>query len=42
MNSESYYDQYWNEFVKYTKQLDSIRQENIFSVEPKFMDFIDD
>jgi sulfatase maturation enzyme AslB (radical SAM superfamily) len=40
MNSESYYDSHWNEFVKYTRQLDSIRDENLLDVEPKFKDYI--
>jgi sulfatase maturation enzyme AslB (radical SAM superfamily) len=40
MNSESYYDSHWNEFIKYTKQLDSIRNENLLDVEPKFKDYI--
>lgn len=40
MNSESYYDEYWNEFIKYTKKLDDIRQENLFNVEPMFKDYI--
>jgi hypothetical protein len=41
MNSESYYDSHWNEFIKYTKQLDSIRNENLLDVEPKFKEHID-
>ena len=40
MNSESYYDSHWNEFLKYTKQLDSIRNENLLDVEPQFKDYI--
>lgn len=40
MNSESYYDSHWNEFIKYTRQLDSIRNENLLDVEPKFKDYI--
>ena len=40
MNSESYYDSHWNEFIKYTQQLDSIRNENLLDVEPKFKDYI--
>jgi hypothetical protein len=40
MNGESYYDSHWNEFIKYTKQLDSIRNENLLDVEPKFKDYI--
>jgi hypothetical protein len=42
MNSESYYDDYWNEFVEYTKKLDYIRNENIFDVEPMFKDYINE
>jgi len=40
MNSESYYTVHWNEFVKYTKDLDAIRNENLCDVEPKFKEFI--
>ena len=40
MNSESYYDSHWNEFIKYTKQLDSIRDENLLDVEPQFKEYI--
>tara|TARA_B100000902_G_scaffold395439_1_gene454020 strand:- start:432 stop:1745 length:1314 start_codon:yes stop_codon:yes gene_type:complete len=34
MNSESYYNEYWNEFIQYTTDLDRIRNENIASVVP--------
>lgn len=40
MNSESYYESHWQEFVRYTKSLDSIRDESLIDVEPKFKDFI--
>jgi pyruvate-formate lyase-activating enzyme len=40
MNSESYYDTHWDEFVSYTKKLDSIRTESIFDVEPKFKEYM--
>jgi organic radical activating enzyme len=40
MNSDNYYDTNWDEFVKYTKQLDTIRNENLIDVEPKFKDYI--
>ena len=40
MNSESYYDSHWNEFIKYTRQLDSIRDENLLDVEPQFKEYI--
>jgi len=40
MNSDNYYDTHWNEFIKYTQQLDNIRQENLCDVEPKFKDYI--
>ena len=36
MNSESYHNEYWNEFVTYTQKLDQIRNEDLTSVEPKF------
>ena len=39
MNSESYYKEHWDEFVSYTNKLDSIRNESLISVEPKFKDF---
>jgi organic radical activating enzyme len=40
MNSESYCDEYWNEFIKYTKKLDEIRQENIIDIEPMLKEYI--
>lgn len=40
MNSESYHDQHWDEFVKYTKSLDNIRSESIVDVEPEFKKYI--
>jgi MoaA/NifB/PqqE/SkfB family radical SAM enzyme len=40
MNSESYYNEHWNEFVDYTKKLDKIRGERIFDIEPKFGEYI--
>ena len=40
MNSESYYETHWNEFVKYTLDLDKIRDEKLLQVEPKFKDYI--
>lgn len=40
MNGESYYETHWNEFVKYTQQLDNIRGENLINVEPKFKDYL--
>ena len=39
MNSETYYDQWWNEFIEYTKKLDEIRNESISDVEPIFKDY---
>jgi organic radical activating enzyme len=39
MNSESYHEEYWHEFVNYTKKLDTIRKENIIDVEPMFKDY---
>ena len=41
MNSESYYQTHWSEFVKYTLDLDKIRDEKLLEVEPKFKDYID-
>ena len=40
MRSESYYEQHWNEFVKYTIDLDRIRDENINDVEPEFKKYL--
>jgi hypothetical protein len=40
MNSDNYYDTHWSEFIKYTNQLDAIRDENLLEVEPKFKDYI--
>jgi MoaA/NifB/PqqE/SkfB family radical SAM enzyme len=40
MQSESYNQQYWDEFVNYTVNLDKIRGENIFDVEPEFKKYI--
>jgi hypothetical protein len=42
MNSESYHNDHWAEFKKYTRGLDMIRQENLFDVEPLFKDYIDE
>lgn len=36
MNSESYYDKEWNNFVTYTKKLDEIRNESLLDIEPMF------
>lgn len=41
MNSESYYDQYWPEFVTYTKKLDQIRGESLIKVEPEMEPYFD-
>ena len=40
MNSDSYYNSHWQEFVNYTKKLDSIRGESLFTIEPNFERFI--
>jgi hypothetical protein len=40
MNSDNYYDTHWAECVKYTNQLDAIRNECLVEVEPKFKDYI--
>jgi hypothetical protein len=39
MNSENYHSAYWNEFLDYTKKLDSIRSENLIDIEPMFEDY---
>ena len=36
MQSDNYHDKHWHEFVKYTNDLDRIRQENIKDIEPEF------
>ena len=40
MQSESYYDTHWKEFLSYTKNLDKIRNENLLDVEPMFQEYI--
>lgn len=40
MQSESYYDTHWNEFLSYTKNLDKIRNENLLDIEPMFQEYI--
>lgn len=40
MNSESYYKEYWEEFLSYTNKLDIIRDESLIDVEPNFKRFI--
>ena len=40
MNSQSYYDTYWQEFLDYTEKLDKIRGESIVDVEPDLKKYI--
>jgi hypothetical protein len=40
MTSDSYYDTHWNEFLKYTQDLDKIRNENLLDAAPIFSEFI--
>jgi hypothetical protein len=40
MQSESYHQAHWDEFVKYTNSLDKIRSESITEVEPEFKKYI--
>lgn len=40
MNSEDYNPEHWDEFVKYTTDLDKIRRENLITVEPEFKKYI--
>jgi MoaA/NifB/PqqE/SkfB family radical SAM enzyme len=40
MTSESYYDTHWNEFLKYTQDLDRIRGESLLDIEPMFSEYI--
>jgi len=42
MNSDSYYDSHWQEFISYTRSLDRIRQENLLDIEPAFKDYINE
>lgn len=36
MNSESYYEDHWDYFITYTKNLDNIRDESLLDAEPLF------
>jgi hypothetical protein len=40
MQSDDYYDEHWQTFVKYTVELDAIRNESIKEVEPEFKKYI--
>ncbi len=40
MMSDSYYNEYWDEFLDYTKKLDKIRNENLLDVEPVFQEYV--
>ncbi len=40
IQSESYYDDYWNEFCDYTKKLDNIRKQNLVESIPEFRGYI--
>jgi len=40
MQSDSYHEKHWHEFVKYTSDLDRIRQENIINIEPEFKKYL--
>lgn len=40
MNSDSYYNTHWNEFIEYTQKLDKIRNENINTVVPSLKEYI--
>jgi organic radical activating enzyme len=39
MNSESYHNKWWSEFVTYTNSLDKIRNESLVDIEPIFKDY---
>jgi hypothetical protein len=41
MNSESYYTEYWQEFVQYTNDLDKIRHESISTVVPSLNKYLE-
>jgi len=40
MNSESYYQSHWDDFLDYTSKLDAIRSESLVAVEPKFKEYL--
>jgi organic radical activating enzyme len=40
MQSDNYHEKHWHEFVKYTNDLDRIRQENIKDIEPEFKKYL--
>lgn len=40
MNSDSYYADHWQEFVDYSNNLDSIRDESLIAVEPTFKKYL--
>ena len=41
MNSESYYNEYWEQFIDYTKKLDNIRNESLLETEKLFTKYIE-
>lgn len=41
MNSESYYNEYWEQFIDYTKKLDNIRNESLLETEKTFTKYIE-
>lgn len=41
MNSESYYTEYWQDFVQYTNNLDKIRHESISTVVPSLNKYLE-
>lgn len=42
MNSESYYNSHWSEFLSYTRRLDQLRSENIVMVEPMLAPYFEE
>lgn len=40
MNSQSYYEAHWQEFLDYTMKLDDIRNESVINIEPKLEKYI--
>ncbi len=41
MDSESYHEEYWDEFLSYTRRMDGIRGQSIARVVPQFKDYFD-
>jgi len=40
MNSDSYYQSHWKEFITYTNKLDEIRNESVFNIDKNLQRFM--